>query len=235
MINIVFSVCCSSSVNEESFLTLNFNILIILQISSLWKCCFTPFSSVDGALKRGSKSYSCNVLNNCNKQTLYPAREVLNHNRSRFRPIPCLWSWWSNKYVVCWDCGTFCRACRSSTICWAASLTLGCTLEASWLTRAWRSGSSSEEPRRSSASSSNSTDCKRRREWRRTSHSLSVRQRDQTWWGGWAWFAERHCLTKSGALPTIQQHPDERQESWMLTDVLQPFNTDAHIIKSHQH
>lgn len=37
------------------------------------------------------------------------------------------------------------------------------------------------------------------------------------------------------SLLTAQQGPDERQESWALTDVLQSFNTDADIIQSHQH
>lgn len=42
-------------------------------------------------------------------------------------------------------------------------------------------------------------------------------------------------LRFSFGLLTIQQGPDERQQSWVLTDVLQPFNTDADIIQSHQH
>lgn len=42
-------------------------------------------------------------------------------------------------------------------------------------------------------------------------------------------------LLSPDGLPTIQQSPDERQESWIFTDVLQPFNTDADIIQSHQH
>lgn len=34
---------------------------------------------------------------------------------------------------------------------------------------------------------------------------------------------------------TIQQCPDERNDLWTLTNVLQSFNTDTDIIQSHQH
>lgn len=37
------------------------------------------------------------------------------------------------------------------------------------------------------------------------------------------------------SLLTTQQVPDKRQECWALTDVFQPFNTDADIIQSLQH
>lgn len=35
--------------------------------------------------------------------------------------------------------------------------------------------------------------------------------------------------------PTIQQGPDEMQESWVFTDVFQSFDADANIIQGHQH
>lgn len=143
---------------------------------------------------------------------------------------------WSNRgsvlymlelYGTCW------RTCRSSRVCWAASLRLGCTLDVSWPTRACSCGSSRGESSRSNTSSSNNIDCRRRKEWRHTSQSPSVRdQRSEV-----ATLCMCLCCAacRDNGFPTIQQGPDEKQESWVLTNVLQPFNTDAHIIQSHQH
>lgn len=36
-------------------------------------------------------------------------------------------------------------------------------------------------------------------------------------------------------LLTVQQCPNERQQSRVLTDVLQPINTDTDVVQTHQH
>lgn len=71
--------------------------------------------------------------------------------------------------------GTCCRACRSSRVCCAASRSLALPAEVSRPTRAWRCGSSREEPSGNNTSSSTSIDCRRRRVWRHTSQSPSVK------------------------------------------------------------
>lgn len=88
-----------------------------------------------------------------------------------------------------WDCsflqavifgyaGTCCRACRSSRVCCAASRRLAWPAEVSRPTRVCRSGSSREEPSGNSTSSSTSIDCRRRRAWRHTSQSPSVKMKN---------------------------------------------------------
>lgn len=71
--------------------------------------------------------------------------------------------------------GTCCRACRSSRVCCAASRRLALAAEVSRSTRVCRSASSREEPNRNKTSSSTSNDCRRRRVWRHTSQSPSVK------------------------------------------------------------
>ena len=44
-----------------------------------------------------------------------------------------------------------------------------------------------------------------------------------------------HKELTGGPLLTTQKPPQQRDESWALTNVLQAFQIDAHVVQGHQH